>query len=86
MTRELEDAVVRVSTWLSRLPRAAYRGPGLRATPIAEIETLVAAYSTVLKPTLPAQGIDTRSAIDAQRRGPKGESPVANGDAPKGAS
>jgi hypothetical protein len=30
-----------------------------------------------------AQGIDTRSAIDAKRRGPKGESPVGNADAPR---
>jgi hypothetical protein len=82
MTRELEDAVVRVSTWLSRLPRAAYRGPGLRATPIAEIETLVAAYSTVLKPTLPAQGIETARAAETERLSPKGESPVAESDAP----
>jgi hypothetical protein len=29
-----------------------------------------------------AQGIDTRSASDAKRRGPKGESPVAESDAP----
>lgn len=29
-----------------------------------------------------AQGIETRSAIDAKRRGPKGESPVAESDAP----
>jgi hypothetical protein len=28
-----------------------------------------------------AQGIDTRSASDAKRRGPKGESPVAESDA-----
>jgi hypothetical protein len=30
-----------------------------------------------------AQGIETRSAIDAKRRGPKGESPVLEEDAPK---
>lgn len=29
-----------------------------------------------------AQGIETRSAIDAKRRGPKGESPVLEEDAP----
>lgn len=29
-----------------------------------------------------AQGIETRSATDAKRRGPKGESPVAKGHAP----
>jgi hypothetical protein len=33
-------------------------------------------------PSANAQGIETRSAIDAQRRGPKGESPVAAGHAP----
>jgi hypothetical protein len=36
--------------------------------------------------TRTAQGIETRSAIDPKGRGPEGESPVANGDAPKGSS
>jgi Lar family restriction alleviation protein len=36
--------------------------------------------------TRTAQGIETRSAIDPKGRGPQGESPVANGDAPKGSS
>lgn len=41
-----------------------------------------ARYEAAMAETRAAQGIETRSAIDAKRRGPKGESPVLEEDAP----
>jgi hypothetical protein len=68
-------------------PMAEWLRRGLQIRFPARISARVSAFPVLFTPpafkglgggvlTL-AQGIDTRSAIDAQRRGPKGESPVA---------